>query len=585
MNNNNLILCPICQYYFPNYRIRYHKKLCQTLFTLTGKRNNNQTLSALSSLQQAKIIQYFNSRKPPPSASSSPPPPVSTQTNTMVPYTYNKYRYNSLHQARRPKETSTNVPVYTYQDQYFKNKMMAYNKSRSAPSSQKTNEIIIVKTKSAPITNPPPTRRLTNYSGSGGGSNNGSGSALAIYNRPTLSMVPISTNYHHLVDGRDIALVGPSKSILGRKLGEYIDGFDLIVRLNKALPVPEKRFQDIGSRTDILYNSLNTSDFPGENRLEINFLKNHKVRYVCGSYPNIHPFQKDIINFMSMNRGQIPFRHIDLELFMKMENILQTRPYTGMCAIVDLLKFNIKSLFITGLDFYATSYYSEYRVMDSDETKKKQKNNIHEAKPQINLLRVLALTDSRIILDKVLDTILFHQYRTFMKQVEQQKLLPFKSKKMNALMNINTIEKPHLYFLSNNYNGIAKISENKNSYDLIVTYTDNSITGDIVINTLKTPPPKELKAEVVINIHPLKASDMALDSANFNSEYNKYMNKALSKLGIDACSINFYLVIFFAMFMNKYIVHVLGFEQLIIKREENLFFRFLLRNKNIVGHF
>ena len=68
-----------------------------------------------------------------------------------------------------------------------------------------------------------------------------------------------------------------------------------------------------------------------------------------------------------------------------MESILRTRPFTGTCAIIDLLKFNIKKLFITGLDFYATAYYSEYRIMDKNETKKKRSNSIHNAKPQIDL--------------------------------------------------------------------------------------------------------------------------------------------------------------------------------------------------------
>lgn len=608
--NNNLILCPVCQYYFPNYRIRHHKKLCQTLFTITGKRNNNLILSNLSTFQQSQLIQYFNSHKTIPTTSASNTPSKTTTTassNTPSKTTtastntpsgtvvqYNRYRYNSLHQARRPKDTPANVPVLTYQDQYFKNKMIAYNRSRVTPSSQKQNEIIVVKT------NNPPPRQIThsNYTGTNSG-NRGSNTSIksadvGVDNRmviyqPTLSMVPVSTNFHHLVGGKDIALVGPSKSILGRKLGDYIESFHLVVRLNKGIFVPENRYQDIGVRTDILYNSLNTSDFPGENNLDPRFLLKNKLKYLCGSYPNIHPFQKDIINFMNMNRGQIPFRHIDLELFMKMENILKTRPYTGMCAIVDLLKFNINSLFITGLDFYATSYYSEYRVMDSEETKKKQKNNIHDAKPQINLLRVLALTDSRIILDKVLDTILFRQYRTFIKQVEQQKFknifTPLKNssnKKLVSLMNINSIEKPHLYFLSNNYNGIIK---DKNTCDIVITNIDYpySNNANIMINTLKTAPPKELKTDVVINIHPFKVDlgEEEYEMVNFNSEYNRYMNKALSNLGIDACSINFYIIIFLTIFMNKYVIHILGFEQLLSKREENLFFRFLVKNKNI----
>jgi len=585
--NNNLILCTVCNYYFPNYKIRHHRKLCITLFKLTGKRNNSQTLSTLSTIQQSKIIQYFNSTNIRPSTTSKPPPPAAS-TTTMVPYNTNvsKYRYNSLHSARRPNTNKEVVPVIkTYNDIFFQNKVMAYNKSRgipppSQPPMPKQNDIVIIRPNRP---NPQsPTKRIDEPKVRT--------TEMVPYRSPGLSMIPLSTNYHHLVNGKNIALVGPSKSVLKRNLGNYIDTFDLVVRLNKSLPVPENRYQDIGSRTDILYNSLNTTDFPGENNINPKFFIHNGIKYVCCSYPNIHPFQKDIINFMTVNRGQVPFRYIDLELFQKMEAIMKTRPYTGTCAILDLLKFNIKSLFITGLDFYATSYYSEYRVIDSEETKKKQKNNIHEAKPQINLLRILALTDSRIILDKVLDTILFHQYRTFVKQLGQQKFktifTPLKhssTKRINTLMNPNTDSKPALYFFNDSISQIPKDA------GLIITNINHPHvdSANIVINTQKVTPPKELTAEAVINIHPIKKQSEEIGSyemVNFNSEYNNYMNRALTKLGIDGCSINFYVILFLSMFMDKYTVHIIGFDNMLNKREENLFYRFLLRNGNIVSN-
>ena len=45
------------------------------------------------------------------------------------------------------------------------------------------------------------------------------------------------------------------------------DKFDLTIRLNKSLPLPTSLKNDIGTKTDIIYNSLNTTDFPGENNL------------------------------------------------------------------------------------------------------------------------------------------------------------------------------------------------------------------------------------------------------------------------------------------------------------------------------
>ena len=299
-------------------------------------------------------------------------------------------------------------------------------------------------------------------------SNSNTSRALVPYNiSNSRSLIPLSVNFDRMVYGKNIALVGPSKSAIGRNQGAYIDTADLIVRLNKSLPIPKKRYHDIGSRTDIIYNSLNTSDYPGENTIHPEFFLNNGVKYVCSPYPNIYPFKNDITQFMLANRGTVPFRYIDLGLYQKMENIMKTRPYTGTCAILDLLKFNINKLFITGLDFYATNYYSEYRNLDKNEIKKKRKNNIHDAGPQIELIRNVTLFDNRVIPDKVLDIILFRPYRNVIKSIRNS--FNPKSVWINSLTgkqsdnttfyhwitNVETTDKPTLYLLGD------KISEEK----------------------------------------------------------------------------------------------------------------------------
>ncbi|MFW6130642.1 MAG: glycosyltransferase family 29 protein, partial [Atribacterota bacterium] len=63
-------------------------------------------------------------------------------------------------------------------------------------------------------------------------------------------------NFSNFVKGNSAVLVGPAKSIEGSNQGEMIDSFNLVVRMNKAVPVPDSVKEDIGSRTDILYNCL-----------------------------------------------------------------------------------------------------------------------------------------------------------------------------------------------------------------------------------------------------------------------------------------------------------------------------------------
>ena len=59
---------------------------------------------------------------------------------------------------------------------------------------------------------------------------------------------------------------------MGSKMGRIINSFDIIVRLNRSLPIKRELYNDIGSRTDILYNSLNRYDNPGENITSEHFL-------------------------------------------------------------------------------------------------------------------------------------------------------------------------------------------------------------------------------------------------------------------------------------------------------------------------
>ena len=60
----------------------------------------------------------------------------------------------------------------------------------------------------------------------------------------------------NLYTNKNVAIVGPAATIVGNSLGEYIDSFDTIVRMNKSIPLNEELACDIGSRTDVLYHSL-----------------------------------------------------------------------------------------------------------------------------------------------------------------------------------------------------------------------------------------------------------------------------------------------------------------------------------------
>lgn len=220
------------------------------------------------------------------------------------------------------------------------------------------------------------------------------------------------------VSGKCIALVGPAQSIIGTGKGSIIDQFDLVVRLNKSIPLPDNIKNDIGTKTDILYNSLNTSDFPGQNNLNPKLYKKYGVKFVCSSYPfNHNIFHDDVLNYVYKYKFELPLKVMNDHKFKIFEKALGTRPYTGTCAIMDLLSYPIKYLYITGLDFYQTKYYSEYRKISKDTLKQNKNNIIHQYKPQMDYLKNVSLFDNRIILDNYLDKLLYNDYYKVVKKL------------------------------------------------------------------------------------------------------------------------------------------------------------------------
>jgi len=207
--------------------------------------------------------------------------------------------------------------------------------------------------------------------------------------------------------------VGPSVTVQERELGNFINDFDIVIRLNRSLPVPKKMFKHIGNRTDILYNSLNTTDYPGENNIGPCFLKRQRVKFLRCPYPPTEPFLGDIKSFYRKNRmtkDRINFGHIDTFYYRKLEYNIRTRPYTGTCAIADLLKNGVKELFVMGIDFYTYRYFSCYKNISERKLEKLRNNNIHRRRPQIDLIRRFYLLDNRLVVDNILDKILLEKY-------------------------------------------------------------------------------------------------------------------------------------------------------------------------------
>jgi hypothetical protein len=353
---------------------------------------------------------------------------------------------------------------------------------------------------------------------------------------------------------KSIALVGPAQSIIGTCKGSIIDNFDLIVRLNKSIPLPTNIYEDIGSRTDIVYNSLNTQDFPGENNLNPKLYKKYGVKFVCSSYPfNHNIFHNDILNYVYKYKFELPLKVMNDMKFKKFENLLGTRPYTGTCAIMDLLSYPIKYLYITGLDFYHTKYYNEYRRISKDGLKHTKNSPIHQAKPQLDYLKHISFFDNRIILDSYLDKIIYHDYYkvtknlftynkseifnfgdTYFQKYFEMKLSKCTYTKEDYNINKNYDENPFLIFTDNkNYRKNDKeysifISNDKN----MVNFLNNNLTTKKFLGNF-------FFTENRINPHFI----------NFNSKYLSTLKSILHRVDINNCSVNLAILLSLMLYL------------------------------------
>jgi Glycosyltransferase family 29 (sialyltransferase) len=226
--------------------------------------------------------------------------------------------------------------------------------------------------------------------------------------------------YRKYLKDKRVVIVGPSPSILKTGQGKFIDDFDVVVRLNKALPIPTHLMQDIGKRTDVLYNCMNPSGECG-GKLSVDMLKKSRVQFLVGAYPAVDRMgdtnlrlKRDLNDFYNSkgNLDDIVFCYFDnIAYFHKLWDEMKL-PNTGIMAILDLLKHDIKELYLTGLTFFKGGYYSEYRQYNENEVFKFMKRmDLHDPPKQLYFMTQRLLNSQRCILDAPLREILENEVK------------------------------------------------------------------------------------------------------------------------------------------------------------------------------
>jgi len=186
-----------------------------------------------------------------------------------------------------------------------------------------------------------------------------------------------------LIEGKTVAFVGPSAHLVGQGMGNFIESHDVIVRVNQTQEIPAHRHDDFGHRTDVLASNLNAPSMAALSE-NINWVK--ALKHIYGAGPSMWDRDKygKIVDSWS-----IPWHNVSDGYLFKVYKEVGTTSSTGLSAMIVLMNYDIKSLYVTGNSFYnfgecGVVYYDEFE--DEESMKKVNGHNTHHYRHDIHAI-------------------------------------------------------------------------------------------------------------------------------------------------------------------------------------------------------
>jgi hypothetical protein len=253
------------------------------------------------------------------------------------------------------------------------------------------------------------------------------------YENRSYTNTPISlvndNDIRNYFKGKRVAIIAPSPSVRLIANGADIDKYDIIVRINKNWKHDIELNKYVGSRTDVLYNCINPC-FDCGGVLDFDYIKT-QVKYIAVSIPIINDNNhRDFIfhnnkminyynDFVTLNNNKVKHYIINKSVYNKYDKILNSRPNTGFMALLDILNYDIKELYVKGFTFFRDGYLKDYRnnifgtVINNESESIKAVNmalnntKIHNTERQIQLFKSIYKTKTNIMkIDDGMKTIL-----------------------------------------------------------------------------------------------------------------------------------------------------------------------------------
>jgi len=218
--------------------------------------------------------------------------------------------------------------------------------------------------------------------------------------------------FEKILNQKTIAVVGPSPHLLGKKLGSKIDSYDIVCRLNEVRPIGLE--VDYGKKADILFWHLNNCDkneFMSHKNSDPETFKNIKMLVYPRQHEDVNKrgcgVSSPLENATKWFPGT-PFFQTDTRAVKNLEDAHQAHFTVGTLALLMLLEYNFKELYVCGMSFFKhTGFREGYRYHTSRPTFPNKTGSPHEIDKDIKCLRRFFKNRKNISGDEYFEKIIF----------------------------------------------------------------------------------------------------------------------------------------------------------------------------------
>jgi len=164
-------------------------------------------------------------------------------------------------------------------------------------------------------------------------------------------------------DGKRVAVVGPASSAFNTGRGKFIDGFDVVVRMNKSPFVVDKGafVIDIGARTDVLFHCFHENPVGGGGPIDFGLYDRAGIKYVVNPR-NEFTGLRNTFNFYKKYLQPTTTYLLPRRIYDQISKSVEPyRPTTGYSALSAILLSSATELYVTGFTFFKTAYGEGYR--------------------------------------------------------------------------------------------------------------------------------------------------------------------------------------------------------------------------------